>query len=549
MAGGLLNLVAYGNQNLMLNGNPSKTFFKTAYSKYTNFGLQKFRIDYEGLKKLQLTDESVFQFKIPRYAELLMDTYLVINIPNIWSPAISPDSQSSNTTSDQWIPYDFKWIDNLGTQFIKEVSILCGGQILQKFSGNYLQTLVNRDFSDVKKDLYNKMTGNTSNLNDPANYGRRVNQYPTACYVESSAGVEPSIRGQTLYIPINCWFTLNSQMAYPLISQQYNELYINVTLRPVNELFRIRDVNYVMDNNVVLDRTDTTQVPYIKPNFNIQEQQFYYFLQTPPPDNNYTNKNTDPRDGWNIHLLSTYAFLSDEESRVFATNEQKYLFKEIHEWSFKNVTGTRKVELDSLGMVANWTFFFQRSDINLRNEWSNYTNWPYNYLPNDVVEASMLDSDGHECNNLYVTGEYKVENHKDILINMGILLNGEYRENTLDSGVYNYVEKYIKTAGNAPDGVYCYNFGLNTNPFVLRPSGAINMSLFKLIELEFTTYSPPLDPSAQFLTICDPSTGIPIGVNKPTWRIYDYNYDLTILEERYNMIIFMGGNCGLSYAR
>ena len=31
MAGGLLNLVAYGNQNVILNSNPKKTFFKTTY--------------------------------------------------------------------------------------------------------------------------------------------------------------------------------------------------------------------------------------------------------------------------------------------------------------------------------------------------------------------------------------------------------------------------------------------------------------------------------------------------------------------------------------
>ena len=48
MPGGLLNIVAYGNQNIILNGNPSKTFYKCVYAKYTNFGLQKFRIDYSG---------------------------------------------------------------------------------------------------------------------------------------------------------------------------------------------------------------------------------------------------------------------------------------------------------------------------------------------------------------------------------------------------------------------------------------------------------------------------------------------------------------------
>ena len=52
MPGGLLNLIAVGNQNVILNGNPTKTFFKATYSKYTNFGLQKFRIDYIGLRTI-----------------------------------------------------------------------------------------------------------------------------------------------------------------------------------------------------------------------------------------------------------------------------------------------------------------------------------------------------------------------------------------------------------------------------------------------------------------------------------------------------------------
>ena len=55
MPGGVLNIAAEGSQNIILNGNPDKTFFKTKYSKYTNFGLQKFRIDYNGLRNLNLT--------------------------------------------------------------------------------------------------------------------------------------------------------------------------------------------------------------------------------------------------------------------------------------------------------------------------------------------------------------------------------------------------------------------------------------------------------------------------------------------------------------
>ena len=86
MPGGLLNLVSYGNMNIILNGNPSKTFFKTTYAKYTNFGLQKFRIDFDGLRTLRLAEDSHYSFKVPRYADLFMDTYFVITLPTIWSP-------------------------------------------------------------------------------------------------------------------------------------------------------------------------------------------------------------------------------------------------------------------------------------------------------------------------------------------------------------------------------------------------------------------------------------------------------------------------------
>jgi len=144
--------------------------------------------------------------------------------------------------------------------------------------------------------------------------------------------------------------------------------------------------------------------------------------------------------------------------------------------------------------------------------------------------------------------DYNIENQKMILQNLGILLDGKYRENNLDSGIYNYIEKYVRTSGNAPDGLYCYNFGLNSDPFNFQPSGAINLSKFNDIQFEFSTYVPPLDPSASFYTICSPD-GTVVGVNKPSWRIYNYNYNLTIQEERYNILTFVGGNCGLMYAR
>ena len=185
-------------------------------------------------------------------------------------------------------------------------------------------------------------------------------------------------------------------------------------------------------------------------------------------------------------------------------------------------------------------FYFQRSDSNLRNEWSNYTNWPYNYPPFELIDIGT--------GSYKRTPSYNSENVKNILLTLGILLDGQYRENMQPAGVYNYIEKYTRTPSNAPDGLYCYNFCMNTSPYDLQPSGALNTNRFTVIEFEFNTTVPPLDNYAQTLQICDPTTGAIVGINKPTWRIYKYNYNLVLFEERINIITFIGGNAGLMYA-
>ena len=562
MPGGLMNLVSQGQQNIILNGDPTKSFFKTTYLKYTNFGLQKFRVDFEGAKTLRTTEPSTFTFKIPRYADLLMDTYLSVSLPHIWSPILPPQQSADLEQTGIWVPYEFKWIDYVGAKMISKISITCGNQTLQEFSGDYLLASVQRDYNTDKLALFNKMVGHVPELNDPANSGARVNSYPNAYYTGSIAGPEPSIKGRTLYIPLNAWFNLKTQMAFPLVALQYNELHITVTFRPLDELFRIRDVFDSVNN-----------YPYVAPNFNSYYMQMHRFIQPPPDVEIAIDSYTDIRTTWNadIHLECTYCFLSNDESKYFALNEQKYLFKQVREKIFHNVTGTNKIELESLGMVSNWLFYFQRSDVNLRNEWSNYSNWPYNYVPVDIIAAPVEGTfpvyrysvalGGYELvyigpgvnvdNTLTgwtISNTYNSQNEKDILVSLGILLDGAYRENARPAGIYNLIEKYTRTSGNAPDGLYCYNFCLNTSPLDLQPSGAINMNRFNQIELEFVTIVPPIDPLAQVLTICDPETGAIIGVNKPTWRIYDYNFDLTLFEERMNVVTFIGGNCGLMYA-
>jgi hypothetical protein len=568
MAGGLLNLISIGSNNVFLTGNPTKTFFKVKYSKYTNFGLQKFRLDYDGQRDLRLTESSTFTFKVSRNADLLMDTYIVINLPDIWSPIMNPTTSNGNL----WSSYDFKWIKNLGIQMIEEITITCGNYMIQRYSGQYLYNMIERDFPSAKKELFYKMTGNVIELNDPANAHSRLNTYPSAFYTgtidnqnPNPNGSEPSIRGRQLYIPINTWFTMDSRCAFPLISLQNNELYINVTFRPIQELFQVRDV-FDSGNNF----------PYVQPDFNLPQFNMYYFLQSPPSYEMYDpNSNTDNYNNktniWNadIHLISTYAFLSNEEARSFAAEDQIYLIKDIFEYKFQNITGSQKVQLTSNGMIANWMFYLQRNDVNLRNEWSNYTNWPYDTLPVNIIDAPYDISMGFgpliqpipefqsgnnavigENTGFFYTGAFQADNQKMILETLGIVFDGGYRENVLTSGIYEYIEKYGRSVGGCNvDGLYCYNFCLNTSPFEYQPTGAINLSKFRTIELELTTYVPPVNTESSNITTIYDENGNPIGIKKLNWQLYDYNYNITVFEERYNILSFIGGNCGLLYAR
>jgi len=526
MAGGLLNLVASGSGSIILYGNPQKTFFKAVYKRITNFGMQKFRIDCEGVRELSLTEDRILDFKIPRHAELLGDTYVVVTLPDIWSPLLVDPSGNYAETG-------FKWIEELGTNMLKEVVVYSGGMTLARYTGEYFANVVQRDYSNAKKDLWNRMTGNILELNDPANAFNNVNQYPNVFW-QGTTNIEPSIRGRKLYIPLDTWFSRSSKMAFPLVSLQYNELHISLRFRPIKELYVVRDVNDILYD-----------YPYVAPNLNESSQQFYKYVN-PPNDTSGNNMYPSRTYNWSsdIHLLSNYYFLSNEERQEFAKNEQKYLIKDVYPISFYNVTGSSSVNLESRGLVADYMFRFRRSDAFMRNEWSNYTNWPYKNMPSGITTDGSPDP-----SEFLITGNYHEENLKQILLDMAIILDGKYRENLLERGVYNYVEKYIQTNGGAKNGLYCYNFCLNTDPFIYQPSGAMNMDKFENVWFQFNTLQPPpnLDTS-HIVSFCDGSGNI-IGTRKNLWSLNEYNYDLQVYEERYNIIIFKSGSCGLMFAR
>jgi len=560
MGGGLLNIISYGNQNVILNGNPSKTFFKTVYSKYTNFGMQKFRIDYEGLRSLKLNEDTQLTFKVPRNGDLLMDAFLSFNLPDIWSTMIQPA-----TVLDKWKNYEFRWIEHIGTNAIRRVRCLIGGQVIQEFSGEYIKNMAERDFDKSKKDLFHQMIGHDVELYKPEVAFGRPNRYPNSYYIPASPiqplGMSnPSIPGRTIYVPLHFWFMNSSKMALPMVSLQYNEVTIEVTMRPIRELFTINDVT-----------SEPFEKAPVRPNFVKEPHSLYRFLQAPPSmlllDTDYTNRVTS----WNadIHLISTFGFVTEEESKIFAKEDQSYLIKTVKEDTVEQITGTSRYRLDSNSLSSNWMWFFRRNDAYERNQWSNYGNWkysdnlPYNlleapqnsYISNDVYFGPGVDFYVEDIkkpalrvvNQNFVCDYFTNENRRDILTKFSILLDGKYRENDFESGVYSFIDKYNYSKGHSNPGLYGYSFSLNTSPHELQPSGAINLSRFKTIELEFTTILPEINPDSAYNTICD-EEGTVIGVQQ-TGSLYQYDYSLFFTEERYNVLRVKSGYAALLYAQ
>ena len=612
MGGGLLNLIASGELNVTLNGNPKKTFFKTTYSKHTNFELQRFQIAYNFENSLSLVTNSLFKFTISNIGDLLMDTFFSFTLPDIYSPIYTLPIPHTRSSTGQYEPiedisgliycqpYEFRWIENVGVQFIKKITYLIDGRPIQEYSGQYLYCKSKRDLSSEKLELFNTMIGNTKEFVEPENFNNNNGNYPSVSWGGLNAthypnGLEPSIRGKRIFVPLYLWETFSSYQSFPLLLLQYSKLEIQVECRPICELFKVRDLDYF--HSWVNKLCPTTQLPkditstfhyydppFIKPDVSDERYNMLFFLKPPPqntfclgdvsfnlPDNNFNE--TELKEGLqkvfkelsstyysklpnfgfeNISLYSTIAFLSEDERRYMSELSQHYLVKRVFERIIYNVQGVRKEDTFSYGMIVSWMWFFQRTDVALRNEWSNYSNWLYN---NKMPYPCILSLDlKHSLSNVnipyitpqkkkylltstlpcvqYISGPTHPANEKNIMLNWGLYCNELIREEILPYGINQYIENYLKIAGDPEDGIYSYNFNIQTHDS-LNPSGAMNMMKFNEITFEFTT----IDPYREVVN------EEPLG--KETRHCinqeFEYNYNLHIMEERYNILHFSNG--------
>lgn len=174
MGGGLLQLVAYGAQDVYLTGNPQITFWKVSYRRYTNFSMETIQQSMTGSFNPGTRSECV----ISRNGDLLHKVYV-----------------SSHT--------------RFGDKLIQDVEIQIGGQRIDKHINEWMMVWDELTTPASKADglmVMKNVGGNTTNLDDKI----------------------------TIMVPLKFWFCRNPGLAIPLIALQYHEVKLIFTWNITN---------------------------------------------------------------------------------------------------------------------------------------------------------------------------------------------------------------------------------------------------------------------------------------------------------------------------
>lgn len=497
MPGGLMQLVGVGAQNELVNGNPSMTHFRAVYRRHTNFAMEQIRMPFDSSNlEFSATGPRTLSCRIDRYAQLLHDCYLVLNLPDIWSPLKTLNGSLAPTGYDirnNSIGYEFQWIDNIGYNLIDHVDITMNGQAIQTFRGEWLKFYSYLTHDANKRAIVDQMVGNVPELNDPAHAYDRLGQYPHAITPNSlptaaprTTTPEPSIRGRQLVIPLHFWFCENPGLALPLVSLQNSEVYINVTLRAVNELYTVVDVN----------PQNPTYGTRIRPTGNSTFDALSLFLSPPlatglPSNPTVTTWFPDP------YIEGNFIYLTEMEMNQLAKADQTFLIKTVRYVSKEGqFGGNTDLEIPMFNLVTRIIFAAQRSDQILLNQWDNYTNWanplraPFSSITN-VADTTLTEAE-KVIISVLSSGQQQVTSvfPKFAMTDGVLIFDGKERIQTKPLPFFSLLQMYRYVTGETPSlpGVFMYSFALEHASY--QPSGAANGSMFNRIILRLTLQQP-----------------------------------------------------------
>ena len=166
MPGGLLALVCYGNENVIVNGNPEVTWFYKAFKRATHFSQEPIQIPLEGPNLLQMDAPITVKAKIPRQGDLLSDLVLRVQLPDIFSKAYIRKDLSGIYILDR--AHEFAWVRQIGVRMIDTVTFTIGGQKIQEFSSDWIAARAALDLDNTKYKQWRVMVGDVPDCFDPA---------------------------------------------------------------------------------------------------------------------------------------------------------------------------------------------------------------------------------------------------------------------------------------------------------------------------------------------------------------------------------------------
>ncbi len=189
MGGGLMQLVAYGAQDIYLTGNPQITFFKVVYRRHTNFSMECIQQTINGSSQVAAASTTSGTVTVSRNGDLVGRMYLRC------------DQDTTDGVS--------------GDLLVSTVELEIGGQQIDKHTQEWLQVWAELTTPDSHAAGYKYLTGgfNNSLVSGASTYGTSQ---------------------QSIMVPLQFWFNRNPGLALPLIALQYHEVKVKVTFNASN---------------------------------------------------------------------------------------------------------------------------------------------------------------------------------------------------------------------------------------------------------------------------------------------------------------------------
>jgi len=233
MGGGLMQLVAYGAQDIYLTGNPQITFFKVVYRRHTNFSMESIQQTFNGAIEF---DRKV-TCTISRNGDLIHRIYLQAEF-------------SEGSVLESWA----------GHKLVKSVEIEIGGQRIDKHYGDWLHIWNELSQTAGHWKGYKQMVSGTEFDEDD---------------LSSQTG---SHQSKVLYIPLQFWFCRNPGLALPLIALQYHEVKINIEFASKTDVLgsntgTLQDASLYVDY-IYLDTDERRRFAQVSHEYLIEQLQF-----------------------------------------------------------------------------------------------------------------------------------------------------------------------------------------------------------------------------------------------------------------------------------